>query len=88
MQKYHRISDEIEAEVVTKENAAELAHLCNGQVVEEMDPFDSNIVTSGINVPSLTGNFRVSEGEVLVKDRGGWTKTTQSSLANNFTAVD
>lgn len=70
------------AEQLTPENADELAHWCNGVVVEEIDPEDESNRYVGINVPSFDGAVRVSEGAYLVYNRrtDGFSSMSKSTF--------
>lgn len=57
----------IEAAQVTAENAEEIAAWCGGNLVEEIDPFDSAKRQPGINVPCEYGNERASVGHFVFK---------------------
>lgn len=56
----------VEANLLTKENVTAVALWCGGQQVEEIDPFD-NTRYVGINIPTLEGTMRASEGDYVIK---------------------
>jgi hypothetical protein len=58
---------EVEAAQVSSTNAAELTAWCGGQLVEEIDPFDSSKRYPGINVPTEQGMERASLGDHIFK---------------------
>lgn len=58
---------EIEANCLTKENAEAVALWCGGQLVEEIDALDSSARYVGINIPTLEGVMRASEGDYVIK---------------------
>jgi hypothetical protein len=71
MQKYRHIPVEVEAIQLTKENAEEVAAWCGGHIIEEVNPADHEDVYVGINFPTLDGNKRISEGQMLVRSSAG-----------------
>lgn len=60
------------AEVLKHDNGMELAHWCHGKPVTEIDAFDDALTFMGINVPTLTGTKRLSEGDYLVQSENGY----------------
>lgn len=58
---------EIEANCLTKDNAEAVALWCGGQLVEEINPEDSADRYVGINIPTLEGVMRASEGDYIIK---------------------
>jgi hypothetical protein len=58
-----------EAILLTKDNVEEVARWCQGFPVEEIDPVDSTIRYAGINLESMGGMIRASEGVII--QRGG-----------------
>lgn len=73
MQWYTTLPETVAADQLTKDNAEELARLCGGQVITETNPRDENQKYVGINVPTLRGVERLSEGMMLVKyPEGSW----------------
>lgn len=60
----------IRAEKLTANNAAYLTDMCGGMKVLEHDALDSSKTMVGINVPTLSGNKRLSEGDYLVLVNG------------------
>ena len=57
----------IQAEKLSKDNAEELARWCGGRVVEEQDALDRSTTYVGVNIPTLEGVMRASEGDYIVK---------------------
>lgn len=57
----------VEAMQVNQENKDDVARWCGGVLVKEKDAFDSSQYYVGVNVPSLSGTFRVSEPNWLVR---------------------
>lgn len=87
-QKYRHIPVEVEAMTLTKENAEELANWCGGKIVEEQNPADPDDVYVGINFPTYDGNKRLSQGEVLVRNKNGhFSKQNAGFFANMFEEV-
>jgi hypothetical protein len=72
MQRYKDLgAEEVEAAVLTKENARDLAVMCHGLEVEEQNPFSPDEIYVGINVPTPDGKKRASEGDILVRNYKG-----------------
>jgi hypothetical protein len=72
MQRYRDLgAEEVEAELLSKQNVKELAAWCNGGVVEEFDPFNPSLKTVGINVPTPDGKKRASEFDVIIRNSQG-----------------
>jgi hypothetical protein len=61
-----------EAEVLKHDNGMELTHWCGGRIVTEVDPFDDALTFFGINVPTLAGTRRCSQGDYIVKSDTGY----------------
>lgn len=57
----------VEAQQLDRDNAEELAEWCGGVLVEEIDPFDSDIRMPGINVPTPDGNVRASYTDYILQ---------------------
>lgn len=57
----------IEANRLTKDNAEALAIWCGGRLVEELDAHTPTDKYVGINIPTLEGVMRASEGDYIIK---------------------
>lgn len=57
----------VEANELTKNNAEAVALWCGGMLVEEVDAFDPSKTFVGINIPTLEGVMRASEGDYVIK---------------------
>lgn len=57
----------IEANELTKENAEAVAVWCGGRLIEEIDPHTPTNRYVGINIPTLEGMMRASEGDYVIK---------------------
>lgn len=64
---YRKKAVTIEANQLTKENAEAIAHWCGGYLVEEINPIDDHERFVGINIPTLEGPMRASEGDFVIK---------------------
>lgn len=64
---YRKKAVTIEANQLTKDNVEAVALWCGGQRVEEIDPNDSDIRFVAINIPTLEGVMRASEGDYIIK---------------------
>lgn len=58
--------DRVEAHQLTEDNTSELARLCGGRVVQEIDP-TTEARYPAINVPTLGGTRRLGLGDYLVR---------------------
>lgn len=77
--------ERIQAMRISKTNAQVAAEWCGGEIVEEISPTDANDTFVGINVPSLAGPFRVSEGQYLIRDeKGHFHARAKSSFENKY----
>lgn len=84
---YESIPESVEAWKVTKEEADQLAEMVGGRVVEEK-PTDGGNSVVGINVPSLSGNFRVSQGDYLVQNgRNQWRRESARYFETHYREV-
>lgn len=64
----------VEVNRLTAENAIAVALWCGGQHVNEKDPFESEKTYVGLNIATLQGVRRASEGDYIVKlENGGFT---------------
>lgn len=61
----------IEAQQLSKDNVDELAQWCDGRVISEIDAQDENIRFVGINIQTLEGVMRASEGDWIIKGTVG-----------------
>lgn len=57
---------EIEANELTKENAEAVAIWCGGRLIDEFDAITGDKYV-GINIPTLEGVMRASEGDYVIK---------------------
>lgn len=64
---YRKKPIEIEANELTRENAEAVALWCGGRLVEEIDPHTPTNKYAGINIPTLEGVMRASEGDFIIK---------------------
>lgn len=71
MQAYRRIPQVVHAMQLTDETAEIIAQWTGGDIVEEIDPRDSEKKYKAINVPTLSGNERLSQGQFLVRHANG-----------------
>lgn len=59
--------EHVEAFQLTPENADDLVVWTGGRFVEEIEPLDENVTYVAINIPSLDGGMRASEGDYIIK---------------------
>lgn len=84
MTRFRRKPVEIEARKLTRESAADLAYWCGGHVVTEEDAIDPNQCFVGVNVPTLEGVVRASEGEYIVRGMRGEFFTASSDALHDL----
>jgi hypothetical protein len=61
-----------EAKVLTRDNALQIAHWCNGRMVVEEDALSSDIKTPGINLRVSSGEIqRASMGDTIIRKNDG-----------------
>jgi len=71
MGSYQRKIETVDARQLTVDNVDILAQWCGGMKVEEKNPRDPSDVYVGLNVPTISGGLRVSQGDWLVKQENG-----------------
>lgn len=69
--KHNAVDLEIQAVELTHDNVTEVAKWCNGLEVREYDAEDRSKEYVGVNVPTLEGKVRASEGAFITKDIQG-----------------
>ncbi len=71
MPTYKVKAEQIEARRLYPDKVEDIAHWCGGGIVQEIDALDSAKTFVGVNVPTLYGVVRASEGDYVTKnDRG------------------
>ena len=55
-----------ETRILRHDNAQEIAEWCGGRVVAEIDPFNADQTSPGINVPVGNGVDRASIGDLII----------------------
>ena len=63
--------DPIDAVIVTADNAKDVAKWCGGLAIEDRDALTRDGKMFGVNVPTLFGVERASEGYYVAKDAAG-----------------
>lgn len=66
--KYRTRSEYIEAVQLTADNVKEVTLWCGGYEVQELDPREETRNKVGVNIPTMEGTARVSEGDYVVRD--------------------
>lgn len=61
----------VRAVQLSPDSLAEAARWCGGRSVEEKDPFDEEKIQVGLNIPTLAGVVRASEGDYILQDLEG-----------------
>lgn len=74
---YRRRPDRVKAFKLSEENAAAVALWCGGQKVEEIDPV-TDLPNVGLNVPTISGNRRASEGDYIYRDKAGFIRVARA----------
>lgn len=88
MSNFRRRPVDIEARQVTPDTVADIVAWCGGVQVEEQDALDPNRTYVGVNVPTLSGVVRVSEGDYVAKSpQGGFFAASAMELHANFEEV-
>lgn len=85
---FYQRKQTVQAEKLTKENVQQVVDWCNGVQVEEVDPLDPEKKFVAVNFPTMTGNKRVSEGEYLVKDVGGFYRWEAEDFEKAFERIN
>lgn len=68
---YEGNGDRVEAAKVTAQTAHGIAEWCDGEIVEEIDPFDSSKRFPALNLETLEGRARASIGWYVVRSERG-----------------
>lgn len=85
MQQYTTLPETVYAEQLTRDNVEELARLCGGQVIIETDPRNPDNKYVALNVPTLSGVKRASEGQMLIKyQEGSWGVMGATAFRETF----
>lgn len=61
----------VQAMLMSPELVTVISVWCQGQIVEEIDPFDSNLRFPGINLETREGVSRASLGDYVIKHDDG-----------------
>lgn len=64
---YRKKAVEVEARKLTPDTAEDIAQWCGGRLVEETDALDASLKYVGINIPTLEGVMRASEGDYVIR---------------------
>lgn len=71
MKQYKSVEIRVDAMKLSADNVNEVAAWCGGQMVTEKDAVDSSSTFVALNIPTLDGVKRVSEGMYVVKSEHG-----------------
>lgn len=81
---YRPKPQEIHAMQLTVDNVDEIVGWCGGRAVVETDPATDE-QQPGVNIPTVSGNVRVSLGQYVVRnERGRFSKYTQYDFERQF----
>lgn len=79
----------VEVNRLTKENAIAVTLWCGGVQVEEIDVLDPGTKYVGINVPTLHGMARASEGDYIIKgEHGDFWPCKEDQFYSTYEKVD
>ncbi len=68
---YRLIVSNVEAIEVTPDSVQRAAVWCGGRIASEIHPFDNTVRYVAINIPTLEGVKRASEGDFIIKSDDG-----------------
>lgn len=68
MGKFRSRAKYIEAHKLTSTNVKEVTHWCGGIEVQELPLEEEGRTLVGVNIPTLNGTMRASEGDYIVRD--------------------
>lgn len=69
---YHNIlGEEVSVNQLTAENAEAVTLWCHGFQVEEIDALEPDKRYVGINIQTIAGGERASEGDYIIQDANG-----------------
>ncbi len=72
--RYKLIMSDVEAMQLTPERIKDAALWSGGKEAEEIDPFDASRRFVALNLPTLAGVQRASQGDYIVRDaKGFWS---------------
>lgn len=85
---YRKKAVTVEAMQLSNLNAEAVAQWCGGQLVEEISAVDDRQKFVGINIPTLEGVMRASEGDFVIKGtRGEFYPCKAGPFADTFEPV-
>lgn len=77
----------VEARQLTQDNVDEIVRWCAGERREEKDPFDTSKKFAAINMPTLNGVVRVSEGDYVIQsENGNFRQMSRYAFESEFEA--
>jgi hypothetical protein len=74
----------VEAVQLLPENAETVARWCGGALAASANALDRTEVFVELNLPTLEGVVRVSQGDYVVKDNGIFRKVDRHTFETNF----
>ena len=75
---YRRKPDTVLAGRLSKDNVEHVAVWCGGKQIEEINPTDSSDRYVALNVPTMNGIERASEGDFIIKNSRGEISVQQA----------
>lgn len=86
LQRYRNDSrrEEVDAVKLSQDNAEELEKLTDGVLVQEQDPFDSSKTMIGLNLPTMHGMRRCSEGDYIIYSSGWFYTRCAADFEENW----
>lgn len=88
VQRYKTVPEFVEAIPITAATIEIAANWCGGTKVREIDPLNQAITYVGLNVPTLMGVQRASEGDYVVRTADGqFTVYQQTQFRDKFKPI-
>src|SRR5215204_4688636 len=85
---YRLVSGVVEAMQLTPDQVPAAALWCGGMEVDEIDPLDATKKFVGLNIPTLDGVKRVSQGDYIVKNlRGEFSKMGPEEFETTYEPI-
>jgi hypothetical protein len=81
-------STTVEAVQLSPDNIDEVADWCNGVVIKEQDAVDRDKFYVALNIPTLDGNRRASQGQYVVRGNGGFKVMGQTMFESMYQSVN
>ncbi len=83
----YRMKEVVEAMQILPETLERAVAWSNGREAEEICPEDANKKYVAVNVPTMRGVIRISEGDYLVKQAGQFRKEYRRDFEDQYEQV-